>query len=575
MTPFDTIIVGGGSAGSVLAHRLSADPSRRVLLCEAGADLPNDKLPAAILDSYPGTAYLNPGYLWPELRVTTVAADPGANAPRKLRKYEQARILGGGSSINGQFFNRGAPSDYDDWQARGVQGWSWEDVLPYFRKVERDLDFSGPLHGASGRIPVRRIMPDVWPGHASAVAAGLRQMGYEYLPDQNGDFRDGYFPIAISNADEKRVSASMAYLDAATRARPNLTVWTGTEVARLLFEGRRCVGIRLEVPGLPAEVRAGEVVLSAGALQSPAILMRSGIGPAAHLRELGIGVVAALEGVGQHLMEHPSIALASFIRKGSRVNAATRRHILTGWRYSSRIGGAPAGDMFVSIVTKTSWHAVGERIGTMLMYVNKPFSNAGEVRLASPDWRTAPDIDFNMLADERDLQRLMDGFRRMAAVQALASVSAVTADPFPASYSEKVRQVAMLSRRNKLVTDLLAALLDGPAPLRSLLMRKVIAGGATLAELLADEAALRMFVRNACVGVWHPSSSCRMGPPGDPLAVTDDAARVRGVEGLRVVDASIFPHIPSGNLNFPVMMAAEKIADVMIGQPRFAQARFA
>ncbi|SAK79896.1 GMC family oxidoreductase [Caballeronia ptereochthonis] len=575
MTTFDTIIVGGGSAGSVLANRLSADPSRRVLLCEAGADLPNDRLPAAILDSYPGTAYLNPAYLWPELRVTTVAPAPGSSEPRKLRKYEQARILGGGSSINGQFFNRGAPSDYDDWQARGVAGWSWEDVLPYFRKVERDLDFDGPLHGSSGRIPVRRIHREAWPGHATAIAAALAESGYDYLPDQNGEFRDGYFPIAISNVDEKRVSASMAYLDDKTRARPNLTIWTGVEVASLVFDGRRCVGVRLDAPGLPPEVRANEVVLSAGALQSPAILMRSGVGPAAHLREHGIGVVAALEGVGRHLMEHPSIALASFIRRGARINAATRRHIMTGWRYSSRIGGAPAGDMFVSIVTKTSWHAVGERIGTMLMYVNKPFSNAGEVRLASSDWRAAPEVDFNMLADERDLERLMDGFRRMAAVQALASVRAVTDDPFPASYSEKVRQVAMLSPRNKLVTDVLAALLDGPAPLRRVLMRKVIAGGATLAELLADEAALRAFVRGACVGVWHPSCSCRMGAADDPLAVTDHAARVRGVDGLRVVDASIFPHIPSGNLNFPVMMAAEKVADMMIGQPRFAAAQTA
>jgi 5-(hydroxymethyl)furfural/furfural oxidase len=248
------------------------------------------------------------------------------------------------------------------------------------------------------------------------------------------------------------------------------------------------------------------------------------------------------------------------------VNDATRRHILLGWRYSSGIGGAPAGDMFVSVVTKTSWHAVGERIGTMLMYVNKPFSNAGEVKLASRDWRAPPSVDFNFLSDERDLDRLADGFRRMASVQALAAVRAVTADPFPASYSEKVRQVALLSRRNKVITDVLATLLDGPAPLRRFLMTRVIAGGATLADLLADDAALRDFVRGACVGVWHPSCTCRMGPDGDPLAVTDHQARVRGVQGLRVVDASIFPHIPSGNLNFPTMMAAEKVADMMVGQ---------
>jgi 5-(hydroxymethyl)furfural/furfural oxidase len=358
----------------------------------------------------------------------------------------------------------------------------------------------------------------------------------------------------------------MAYLDTATRQRPNLTIWTGTEVAGLVFDGTRCCGIQLEMPGKPAQVLANDVILSAGALQSPAILLRSGIGPVAHLREHGIPVVAELNGVGQHLMEHPSVALASFIRKEARVNDTTRRHIMLGWRYSSEIGGAPKGDMFVSVVTKTSWHAVGERIGTMLMYVNKPFSNTGQVRLNSASWRDAPSIDFNFLSDERDLERLVDGFRKMAAVQALASVKAVTAEPFPASYSEKVRQVAMLSRRNKLITDVLATLLDGPEPLRKLLMTRVIAGGATLAEVLSDEGALRDFVRGACVGVWHPSCTCRMGADDDPLAVTDAQARVRGVQGLRVVDASIFPHIPSGNINCPTMMAAEKIADMMVAQ---------
>jgi 5-(hydroxymethyl)furfural/furfural oxidase len=566
VTDFDYIVVGGGSAGSVMAHRLSCDPRHRVLLCEAGPDTPEGNIPPAILDSYPGTAYLDPRFLWPGLKVSTQPRDGAGNGAVPMRKYEQARIMGGGSSINGQFFNRGGPADYDEWQARGAEGWTWESVLPYFRKVERDLDFDGPLHGCEGRIPVRRIFPDSWPGHARAIAKALEKSGWKYLPDQNGKFEDGYFPIAISNQNEQRVSSAIGYLDADTRRRSNLTIWPDTEVARLLFDGTRCIGVEAHGTSGIRRVTAREVVLSAGALASPAILMRSGVGPAAQLQRHGIGVVVDLPGVGQHLMEHPSIALASFIRPGARVNDKSRRHIFLGWRYSSKLADAPLGDMFVAAVTKTSWHAVGERIGTLLAYVNKPYSDAGQVTLASPDWRVAPQVDFNLLSDERDMIRLMDAFRRMAALQAVDAMREVTAEPFPASYSEKVRQVAMLSRRNKLITDILAALLDGPEVLRKVLMRKVVAGGPTLEDLLADEQALRAFIRRACVGVWHPGSTCRMGASDDPTAVTDAGGRVHGAQGLRVVDASIFPALPSGNINFPTMMVAERIADGMLSE---------
>jgi 5-(hydroxymethyl)furfural/furfural oxidase len=169
-----------------------------------------------------------------------------------------------------------------------------------------------------------------------------------------------------------------------------------------------------------------------------------------------------------------------------------------------------------------------------------------------------------MLTDERDLDRLVDGFKRMAALQATAAMSAITSDPFPASYSEKVRQVGMLSRKNKFITDVLASLLDGPAPVRSLLMRRVVAGGPTLAALLADDSALRQFIREACVGVWHVSCTCRMGSDDDPRAVTDARARVRGVSNLRVVDASIFPVLPGANTNAPVLMVAERVANLIL-----------
>ena len=235
-----------------------------------------------------------------------------------MRKYEQARVLGGGSSINGQLANRGAPSDYDEWEARGAEGWNWNAVLPYFKKVERDMDFDGPWHGKDGRIPVRRIFPDMWNGHAKAVAKAFEGAGFPYVQDQNGEFKDGYFPITISNLYDRRVSAAIGYLDPGTRLRDNLTISTRTEVQGLLFEGTRCVGVKALVDGKETEFRVnsggGEVVVSSGAIHSPAHLLRAGIGPAGDLRDLGIEVVSNVPGVGQRLMDHPSISVSSFIK---------------------------------------------------------------------------------------------------------------------------------------------------------------------------------------------------------------------------------------------------------------------
>ncbi len=563
---FDTIIVGGGSAGSVLANRLSARSGHQVLLCEAGIDTPHGKVPHEILDSYPGTAYLNSKFLWNELKVTTeVISHNNPDAPKpRLRKYEQARVLGGGSSINGQLANRGAPTDYDEWAARGAAGWEWENVLPFFKKIERDMDFDDEWHGREGRIPVRRIWPEFWPEHAKGLAEALKQSGMKYLPDQNGFFEDGYFPITISNAYERRVSAAIGYLDPATRARPNLTISTLTQVSALVFEGNTCVGIEALVDGRKQSFRGREVILSCGAIHSPAHLMRAGIGPAGHLRDMGIEVRHALPGVGQRLMDHPSIALAAFVKPFARINDTTRRHIMLGWRYSSGLGGAPAGDMFVTCTTKSSWHAVGEQVAAQILFVNKTYSETGEVKLQSPDWRVEPEVAFNLLSDSRDLERLADGFRRMAALHAFEALQRVTDDPFPASYSDKVRQVGEINTKNKLLTDIMARLLDGPAALRKLLMRKLVMDEFTLESVLSDEDTMEAFIRKAAVGVWHASCTCRMGSDDDPMAVTDPAGRVRGVEGLRVCDASVFPVVPCANTNFPTLMTAEKIADAIL-----------
>ncbi|MBV9554869.1 MAG: GMC family oxidoreductase N-terminal domain-containing protein [Alphaproteobacteria bacterium] len=562
---YDYIIVGGGSAGSVLANRLSAKRGNNVLLCEAGQDTPDGNVPPEILDSYPGTAYFDPRFHW-HLKVHTEIVSHNRPEERPpLRKYEQARVLGGGSSINGQLANRGAPTDYDEWEAKGAKGWGWREVLPYFKKVERDMDFDGPFHGKEGRIPVRRIFPQMWNGHAQAVAKAFEQAGFPYVEDQNGEFvADSYFPITISNLYDRRVSAAIGYLDNGTRMRQNLTISAETQVAKLLFDGTRCVGIKALVKGREQEFRANEVICSSGAIHSPAHLLRAGIGPAGTLKDLGIEVRANLPGVGQRLMDHPSISVSSFIKPDARLNGITRRHILLALRYSSNIGGAPPGDMFAVGVSKSAWHAVGEQIGSLLLAVYKTFSETGQVKLQSPDWRIEPMVEFNLLSDRRDLERLMDGFRRLAAIQMSAAMQAVTSNPFPASYTERVRRIGVVNDRNRRITGIVAKLLDGPSWLRQWMIDKFIVEGFTFDQLMHDDEALESFIRGAAIGVWHATCTCRMGADDDPMAVTDNQGRVRGVAGLRVVDASLFPAVPCANTNFPTLMTAEKISAAIL-----------
>jgi len=558
---YDYIIVGGGSAGSVMANRLSAKSSNKVLLCEAGLDTPHGKVPREILDSYPGTAYFDPRFHWTALKVHTEVIShnrPEEDRP-PLRKYEQARVLGGGSSINAQLANRGAPTDYDEWEARGAAGWKWTAVLPYFKKVERDMDFDGPWHGKDGRIPVRRIFPDLWNGHAKAVAKAFKEAGFEYLQDQNAEFKDGYFPIAISNLYDHRVSAAIAYLDPGTRP-----ISTSTQVTELLFEGRRCVGVKALVDGKETEFRGGEVIVSSGAIYSPAHLLRAGIGPAGHLRDLGIEIVAHAPGVGRRLMDHPSISVSSFIKPEFRLGGLTRRHILLALRYSSGIGGAPPGDMSVIAISKSAWHAVGEQIGSLHARAYKTYSQTGQVKLASRDWRAEPIVELNLLSDPRDLERLMDAFRRLGAMQLSAALRQATSDPFPTNYTERIRTSGVVNTKNKLIADVIAGLLDGPAWLRRALIERVIARGYRLDELIRDHEALEDFIRKTAIGVRHATCTCRMGAEDDPMGVTDTQGRVRNVAGLRVVDASLFPVLPCADTNFPTLMTAEKIADAML-----------
>jgi 5-(hydroxymethyl)furfural/furfural oxidase len=273
-----------------------------------------------------------------------------------------------------------------------------------------------------------------------------------------------------------------------------------------------------------------------------------------------------LPGVGRGLMDHPSIALSSFLKRGSRVDNQTRRHILLGLRYSSNLEDAPPGDMFAALVSKSAWHAVGDQIASMLLWVNKTYSETGQLRLASADWRVPPIVQFNLLSDRRDLDRLMSGFRMMAAIQMSGELGKITADHFPASYSDRVRKLGVVNNKNKFLTALISLILDGPAFIRSYFINRYVVEDFRMDEVLTDDAALEAFIRKATIGVWHASCSCRMGAPEDPMSVVDTNGRVKGIEGLRVVDASIFPVVPCANTNFPTLMAAEKIADAIIAE---------
>jgi 5-(hydroxymethyl)furfural/furfural oxidase len=557
---YDDIIVGAGSAGCVLASRLSERQGRRVLLIEAGEDHQPGHEPPELLDSFAATAHSNPRFTWPGL-TAAFGPRPG-NAPdeRPRRRYTQGRVIGGTSSINGMVAVRGLPSDYDAWAARGATGWDWNGVLPFFRKLESDQDYTGPLHGNDGPVPLRRI-PAGWPGFVAGVFQAVEALGWRNIHDQNGVFTDGYFPIAISNIDDHRVSSAMAYLTPAVRRRPNLTIMDRARVEHLLFEGTQVTGIRISRDGNRHDLRAGQVTVSAGALHSPCMLLRSGIGPAAELASLGITVMADRAGVGRHLMEHPGVNFGCYLRPEARLPATMRRQMFAGLRWSSGLAGCPPGDMYIIPTNKAAWHAVGARLGLLMMWVNRSYST-GAVRLTSADPRAAPQVDFDMCSDPRDMERLVMGVRQMMRLVEHPAIKDSVLEIFPISYSDRARRLAVYGRRNAIETWIGGRLMDAAAPLRRLLIDSLIADGPAIADF-ADESVLRSWIRATVLGHWHATSTCRMGAPDDPEAVTDPAGRVYGVGGLRVCDASIMPLVPCANTNIPTIMVAEKVAAAM------------
>ncbi len=556
----DYLVLGGGSAGCVLAARLSEDPATSVVLVEAGRDLTKATMPDDIRSRYPGRAFLNPHYVWGGLEVYGSAADQ-SNAPRTPRFYEQGRILGGGTAINAMVANRGAPEDYDEWGQLGAEGWTGALALKYFRKLERDADFDNDHHGQDGPIPVRRLAEGKVSPFVKAVKKTLLGRNYPMKEDQNGRWEDGVFPAAIAVSDDgERVPASIAYLTPEVRNRPNLTIMTEATAEVLTTEGSQVTGARIVSGGTASVLHAGETIVALGGIHSCALLMRSGIGPRADLEALGISVLADRPGVGQNLMEHPMIAVSTYLPPAMRMPDLTEHHDQALLRWTSSIPGAPNGDMHFAIIGRTAAHSIGQRMGSILIWVNKSFSR-GEVRLKSAEAGVEPVVDFRLLSDRRDLDRLKEGLCKAASILSDATLRRHTGPVFPTSYSERVKKVSQPGAWNAIQLGLLARILDWAGPSRAMVINSVITLGNRLQTLLDDDAALTRFVSGAVAGVWHASGTCRMGASDDPMAVTDGQGRVHGVAGLRVCDASIMPSIPRANTNMPTLMLAECIAD--------------
>ena len=528
---FDYVIVGGGTAGCVLANRLSADPASRVLLLDAG---PEDRYVWIHVPIGYGKTMFHPVYNWG----FHTDPDPGMDGRRIY--WPRGRGLGGSSSINGLIYVRGQPEDYDGWAAEGNRGWSWRDVLPYFIRSESNSRGASETHGDRGPL----ACSDIGAKHEliEAIIAGAAELGVPRNDDFNGGRQEGVGYYQLFTRRGFRCSTAVGYLKP-VRGRANLVVRTNAQATRILFEDLRASGVEYRRAGRVERARASrEVVLAAGALQSPQLLQLSGVGPGALLQQFGIPIVRDLPGVGENLQDHLQLRVLYRCTK-----PITTNDDLNSWWRSARIGlewllrrtgplavGINQGGLFTRVLPESTRPDIQFHFATLSadMAGAKPHpfpgftfsvcqlrpTSRGYVRIASPDPLAAPSMQPFYLSTDLDRRCAIAGLRF---ARSLAATRAV------APYVE-------------------SELRPGPEAQRD-------------DELLA-------FSRAYGATIFHPSGTCRMGR--DAMAVVDDRLRVHGVTGLRVVDCSIMPTLVSGNTNAPVVMIAEKASDMIVEDGR-------
>lgn len=513
---YDHIIVGAGSAGCVLANRLSADPKRRVLLLEAG---PPDLNPFLHIPAGISKTYVHPTLNWGYM------TEPDPELAGRRIYWPRGRTLGGSSAINGMIYIRGQPQDYDGWAARGCTGWGWQDVLPLYRELERHEDGESAWYGGKGELAISH--PHFRHAASDAFIAACREAGHPVTPSFNGADQHGagYYEFTIARG--LRASSAAAFLKP-VRHRRNLTVLTGAQARRILFDGKKACGLAFQHRGAERQVNASEVILSAGAIGSPHLLLLSGIGPAAQLADHGIGVVHDLPGVGENLHDHLLVQQLVEVPDGASINREMRGprllpHILRylwGRKGLLTIGASQAAAFLKSDpaldrpdiqlmfkpytieMSPTARIVPGARPGWTTAASPLRSKSRGWLRLASADPATPPRMHPNLLGHEEDRRLAVEGLRIIRRIFATASLR---------DASETI-----------------------PGP------------GVTSDDALMD------FVRTHAGSMFHPVGSCKMGTGPDD--VVDPDLRVRGVEGLRVADASIMPAIVSGNTNAASIM---------------------